>query len=142
MDVVPLIMRYIRIEMRSHGVAGLSIPHFRALIFLYRNESASLSQVADDIGLTLSSASRIIDLLASRKLVIRKVLADDRRFVSLKLTRRGQAALQRARRGTEAHLGEKIAALSATQQAMVAEAMQTIRPLFAATRRSASDKSG
>ena len=36
MDVVPLVMRRIRMEMRSQRMPSLSVPQLRALIYLYR----------------------------------------------------------------------------------------------------------
>jgi DNA-binding MarR family transcriptional regulator len=134
MDVVPLVMHRIRTEMRSHRTPGLSLPQFRTLIYLYRNEGASLSQVADRIGLSLSSMSKIVDSLLTRRLVIRRVLPDDRRYMSLKLSARGLTELTRTRQITEARLAEVLAALSPAQQASLVEALQTLRSLFAPER--------
>ena len=130
MEVIPLAMRYIRMEMRSRRMRGLSIPQFRAMIFLYRNEGASLSEVANHVGLTLPSVSKIIDALVIRKLVIRTALRNDRRYISLKLSKLGRDTLIKARRGTEASLAGKIAALSPSQQALISEAMQTLASVF------------
>ncbi|MCX5999878.1 MAG: hypothetical protein NTU41_09910, partial [Chloroflexi bacterium] len=59
MDVVPLVMRRIRMEMRRQGMPGLSVPQLRALIYLYRNEGASHSELAEHIGLGLPSMSKM-----------------------------------------------------------------------------------
>ena len=133
MDVVPLIMRFIRVEMRSQRTRALSISQFRTLVFLYRNKGASLSEVANSIGLGLPSASKTIDALAERKLVIRTVLTGDRRYISLRLSERGHAMLAKARRSTEACLAERIATLSPAQQAMVCETMQALGSVFVQT---------
>jgi DNA-binding MarR family transcriptional regulator len=140
MEVVPLVMRYIRMEMRSRRMRGLSIPQFRTLVFLDRNEGASLSEVANNISLTLPSASKIIDALVTRKLVIRTALPHDRRYSSLKLTKLGRATLMQARHGTEASLAEKIATLSPAQQTMVAETMQALGSIFMPTQGPSEDK--
>jgi DNA-binding MarR family transcriptional regulator len=140
MDVIPLVMRYIRMEMRSRRMRGLSIPQFRTLVFLYRNEGASLSEVANNIGLTLPSVSKIIDALVIRKLVIRTLLPDDRRYISLKLSKLGHTTLMKAWRDTEASLAEKMAALSPAQQAMVSEAMQALASIFAPMETFSGDK--
>jgi DNA-binding MarR family transcriptional regulator len=68
LDVAPLIMRAIRADMRAHRHAGFSVPQFRMLAFLNRNEGASLSGLAEFIGLTLPSASTMVDTLVARKL--------------------------------------------------------------------------
>jgi len=141
MDAIPLVMRYIRMEMRSRRMRGLSVPQFRTLVFLRRNEGASLSEVANNVGLTLSSASKTIDALVTRKLVIRTALPDDRRYISLKLSKLGRATLMQARRGAEASLAEKIAALSPAQQAIISEAMQALGSVFAPMQTPSGDKS-
>jgi DNA-binding MarR family transcriptional regulator len=140
MDVVPLVMRYIRMEMRSRRMRGLSIPQFRILVFLYRNEGATLSEVANNVGLTLPSASKTIDALVTRKLVIRTVSPDDRRYISLKLSKPGRATLMQARRATEASLAEKVAALSPAQQAMVSETMRALGSVFVPMERPSPNK--
>jgi DNA-binding MarR family transcriptional regulator len=140
MEVVPLVMRYIRMEMRSRRMRGLSIPQFRTLVFLDRNEGASLSKVANNISLTLPSASKIIEALVIRKLVIRTALPRDRRYSSLKITKLGRATLTKARRGTATSLAEKIAALSADQQAIIVEAMKDLSSIFLPTETPSADK--
>src|SRR6266536_982420 len=90
LEVVPLIMRYIRIEMRRSRGSDLTVPQFRTLAFLTTNEGASLSSLADHIGLTLPSASKLVDGLVERKLVQRKTCPDDRRRMTLLLTGSGR----------------------------------------------------
>jgi DNA-binding MarR family transcriptional regulator len=141
MDVVPLVMRRIRLEMRSQRMPSLSVPQFRALIYLRANEGASLSELADYVGLELPSMSKAVDVLVVRGLVVRRGLPDDRRYVSLRLSARGQIQLERARRITEAHLMEALGVLSSAQQAKIVEALQELRLVFA-PERAAAPKEG
>jgi DNA-binding MarR family transcriptional regulator len=131
MEVVPRMMQRIRLEMRSHRTPGLSVPELRTLIYLYRNEGASLSAVAEHIGLKLPSMSKIVDALVARKLVIRRALAHDRRYISLRLSAHGLAELKRTRRITEARLAEELSVLLPEQQARVFEALQMLGHVFA-----------
>lgn len=130
LDVVPLVMRVLRSEMRSHRGPGLSVPHFRVLAFLDKNEGASLSEVADSVGLRLPSMSTLVDGLVDRGLVTRAPSASDRRRLALCLTPRGRSNLAAARRATQAKLSELLLDLSAKEQATVIDAMQILRPLF------------
>ena len=132
LEVVPLIMRAIRAELRSHRRPDLSLPQFRVLAFLSRHEGASLSDVAEHIGLTLPSMSKAIDGLVRRELVTRQVRPEDRRRVTLKLTQSGQTMLEAARAATQAHLGQLLTALPASERATVMQAMQVLHPIFAA----------
>jgi len=139
-DVVPLVMRRIRMEMRSQRMPSLSVPQLRALIYLNGNEGASLSELANHVGLKLPSMSKAVDVLVRQGLVIRRALPDDRRYASLRLSAHGLAELKRARRITEAHLAEALAVLSPAQQARVVEALQALRPVFAPERAAAAEE--
>ena len=141
MEVVPRVMQRIRTEMRSHRAAGLSVPELRTLIYLYRNDGVSLSEVANHIGLKLPSMSKTIDTLVNRKLVIRKALADDRRYNTLKLSANGLVELRRTRRLTEARLAEALSVIPPEQQVRVVEALKTLGKVFA-PENVAADKGG
>ncbi len=134
LEVVPLIMRAIREQMRGHRAAEVSVPQFRALGFLERHEGASLTDVADHIGLTLPSMSKLMDGLVERKLAKREFDTLDRRRVTLGLTPRGRAVLQAARDSTHAYLAEVLVHLSPSERSTVVEAMQVLRPLFQSER--------
>lgn len=130
MDTVPLIMRVIRAEMRSHRAPDLSVPQFRALLYVSRRPGASLSDVAEHLGLSLPSVSKLVDRLVTRGLVTRQSAADDRRRVTLALTEAGQATLQEAVQFTRARLLEDLATLPAEECAVVVQAMTILRRIF------------
>ena len=130
LETVPLVMRTVRAEMRRHRTADLSVPQFRTLNYLNRQAGASLSQVAEHVGLTLPSTSLLVDGLVERKLILRNTHAADRRRITLTLTARGQSVLEAAHGATQAALAEQLAALSAKDRMIVAQAMQALRPLF------------
>jgi DNA-binding MarR family transcriptional regulator len=129
-DVVPLIMRTLVGEMRRHRTTDLSVPQFRTLAFLNRHEGACLSDVAEHIGLTLPSMSKMIDGLVARRLVLRYVHPTDRRRVTLSLTERGGGALQVAREATRAFLAGRLGTLPESQLAAIVQVMGVLRPIF------------
>jgi DNA-binding MarR family transcriptional regulator len=135
MDAVLLGMRTIRSEMRGKRPEDVSVPQFRVLTFLRRREGASLSDVAEHVGLTLPSMSKAVDGLVKRGLVARETSSYDRRRVTLALTADGKEALQAATQATRARIAEMLDTLSPEEQATVVEAMQILRPLFASYRR-------
>jgi DNA-binding MarR family transcriptional regulator len=130
LDVVPIVMRSIRAELRRHRTADLSIPQFRTLAFIDRNVDASLSDVAEHIGLTLPSMSKIVEGLVVRKFVTRQTHTADRRRMMLALTARGKTALQTSREATRACLAEDLAGLTERQRDTIAQAMEILRPVF------------
>jgi DNA-binding MarR family transcriptional regulator len=129
-DTVPLVMRTIRAEMRSHRSLDLSVPQFRALAFLGRQPGASLSDVAAHIGLTLPSISKMIDRLVARDLVMRRSAPEDRRRMCLELTPLGEATLQVAAKATRDRLAERLATLSPDERAAIIQAMRSLHMLF------------
>jgi DNA-binding MarR family transcriptional regulator len=133
-DSVPLVMRTIRAEMRSHRSPDLSVPHFRTLAYLHRHPGASLSDVAAHIGLTLPSISKMVDRLVARELVTRRSGPQDRRRICLELTPQGESTYQAAASATRARLAERLAALSPDERATIGQAMRTIKVLFGAER--------
>src|SRR5262245_66456418 len=97
METVPLVMRFIRMEMRSRRAPSLSVPQFRVLTFLSRRPGAPLSGVAEHLGVTRSTASAIIERLVRRRLVSRTAHPQERRCVVLTLTPTGAQHLQPGR---------------------------------------------
>ncbi|HUI06789.1 MAG TPA: MarR family winged helix-turn-helix transcriptional regulator [Verrucomicrobiae bacterium] len=131
MDTVPLILRFIRSQMRRHRIAGLSVTQFRVLLFISRCRGSSLSAVADHVGLSLPSVSRMADNLATRGLLVRRPRPDDRRGISLRVTPRGERAVRAALNATQADLAEKLGRLNGQQRTVVVRSMQALRPVFA-----------
>ena len=130
LDTVPLIMQFIRVEMRRSRGPGISVPQFRVLTFLNRTEGASLSAVADRVGLSLPAMSRLVDGLVTRDLVGREESAEDRRRVVLRLTPLGKDLVRTARAGAQARLAEVLATLSAANRAEISQAMESMRTVF------------
>ncbi len=131
METVPLVMRLIRVEMRSHRSPDLSVPQFRALLYVSRRAGASLSDVAEHLGLTLPSTSRLVDRLVERGLLTRASAPDDRRRMILGITPDGQTVLDAAAGATRARLMERLATLSPQECETVIAAMHLLQRVFA-----------
>ena len=130
LDIVPIVMRVIRIEMRNQRSADLAIPQFRALLFISRNPGTSLLSVADHLGLTSPTVCRMVDGLVLKRLVRREPSSKDRRKVTLTLTSRGQEILEKARNGTQARLAKVLSRLTPEEGKIVFQAMKLLQPLF------------
>lgn len=140
LQAIPMVMRAIRKEMRSYRGADLSVPKFRVLIFLNRNEGASLSDIAEHMGLTLPSMSKMIDGLVARNMVIRQMDPGDRRRVTLAPTSLGRTIMQSAYEATAARLAERLAALPASGCRTILKAMQILEPIFVSHRETKTAK--
>jgi len=130
LDAVPIVMRVIRRELRKYGAREISVPQYRALGFVYRNEGASLSELADHVGLTLSTMSTLVDGLAAQGLVNRREDPEDRRRMTLTLTEFGRNRHEAARDAALISLREMLRQLSPSDRATVTRAMQVLRERF------------
>ncbi len=130
LDVVPTIMRTIRAEMRSRRTTDLTVPQFRALLFLNRNPGVTLSAVTEHLGLTAPTVCKMVDGMVANRLVTRMPSSSDRRKVILTLTVEGQTILEKARSGTQARLMDVLASLTPEDRDSVHHVMQLFQTLF------------
>jgi DNA-binding MarR family transcriptional regulator len=129
LDVLPPVIWFIRKRMRSFR-RGLSLPQFRALVFIDAQPDASLSACADHLGASKPTTSRIVAGLVRRGLLARCGCPDDRRQMELSLTARGREVLHAARGGTQELLAEALVGLSASQQQTLVQATEILGGIF------------
>lgn len=130
LDGLPQTIWFIRRQMRGHRGGSLTVPQFRALVLLSRYPAASLSDVADHLGSTLPSVSRMVAGLVARGFIIRQGTDGDRRRVSLACSRRGQAVLARAQGVTQTRLANELTRLSDAERTMVMEGARLLQRTF------------
>jgi len=130
MDTAPRIMQTIRVEMRRGRGSDISIPQFRTMAFIQRNPDSSLSSLAEHLGLTLPSVSKLVDGLVKQKLIVRQESKTDRRRLTLGLTSIGLSIVKTARANAQANLAKKLESLSSTELDTIYQAMQSLRPIF------------
>ena len=129
LETTPLVHWFIRSQMRGYR-RGLSLPQFRCLVKIDRHPSATLSAVAEHLGASLPTASRIIAGLVDKGVAARHNAAQDRREVSLALTARGKAMLRAARAATQRRMGTELSSLSPAQRQAVVNAMAILKGVF------------
>jgi DNA-binding MarR family transcriptional regulator len=130
METVPLVMRFIRMEMRSRRAPSLSLPQFRVLTFLSRKPGVPLSSVAEHLGVSRSTASATVDRLVRRKLVRRTTHPEERRSVVLTLTPAGAEHLQQAREAASARMAKVLAGLPAADLLQVMKGLTLLGSAF------------
>jgi DNA-binding MarR family transcriptional regulator len=130
LEVVPLIMRAMRAEVRRQRAPELSMPQFRALAFVGRNKGAALSDVAAFLGLGLPSASKLIDGLVASKFVVREIALGDRRKVYLALSPAGHAKFKVMVTQSRNFLAGKVAHFSGSQRRHLTEILAALRLTF------------
>jgi DNA-binding MarR family transcriptional regulator len=130
METVPLVMRFIRTEMRSRRAPSLSVPQFRVLTFLSHRPGAPLSSVAEHLGVARSTASALVDRLVRRHLVNRTTHPEERRSVVLTLTPAGTQHLQQAREAASTWMAKVLAGLPAADLLQVTQGLTLLGCAF------------
>ncbi len=133
LDTLPCVMWFVRRQMRSRRTKGLSVPQFRTMAMLSKCDSASLSAVAENLGCSMPTASRLVTGLVGKGLIQRRGCRDDRRQVSLQLTSRGHAALASAWTGTQATLAQKLSQFCPDDCSTLVEALRLLADTFGST---------
>ena len=107
----------------SEDVGGVSPVQLRALTALRQKGDANLAQLAEDIGITVSTGSRLVDRLVGADWVHRAPSMSDRREVSLTLTEAGKRLLRRYDRRRVALMKERLERLPAERRVAVVAAL-------------------
>ena len=130
LETVPLVMRVIRQEMRGSGTASLSVPQFRVLAFLGRHRGASLSVVAEHLGIADATASAMVERLVQRGFVSRETHPQERRRVVIDLTTAGAALLREARERARAYLAASLTARQASSLERLGKSLELLRQVL------------
>jgi DNA-binding MarR family transcriptional regulator len=133
METIPLIMRFIRADMRAIGATTLSVPQFRTLAFLDRYPGSSLSDLADHLGVTPATASATTERLVQQLYVRREQHPQERRRLVLSLTEAGTQHLQQARTKTRCQIARLLEQLTEEQVQQIEESLLLLRQVFEPT---------
>lgn len=130
MDTIHPVMQFIRTEMRSHREPSLSVPQFRVLAFLDAQPGASLSEVAEHLGVTRATASTMTDRLVQRGLVDRVEDPQERRQIMLSLTATGSKQLQEMQRLTSCKIADLLQELTMEELENVSTGLSILKQVF------------
>lgn len=114
----------------------VDLVQFRILVVVASRGPCSLGEVADAIGLHLSTASRTVDRMAATGLLQRSARPDDRRNLELTLSPAGEALVGRVLRRRRAALKRVVEGLSERKARRLAAALSD----FAAVAGEPSDR--
>ena len=107
-------------------VGEISPVQLRALTVLRETTGANLVQLAQGMGVTVSTASRLVDRLVAAGLAERRPAPHTRREIRLSLTRAGRATLSRYDRLRLDGLNSCLANLPAGQHEPLLAALRTL----------------
>ncbi len=127
LESVPPVMRAIRARMREGRAEGLSVPQFRALLYVRRHPGTDLSSVAEHLGASMPSMSELVSRLVRDGLMVRSADPASRRRVRLSLSDEGDRLLSEARRRTLDWLTLRLATASPERLARIEAALRELR---------------
>lgn len=130
METVPLVMRVVRAEMRRQGAASMSVPQFRTLGFVARHPGASLTDVADHLGIAAPTASALVDRMVRQGLLKRAGHPNERRRITLTLSQAGMRRLDRARAATRRRIMELVKDLPPIQLRRITGGLDVLARTF------------
>ena len=131
LETVPLLMRAIRARMREERPEVISVPQFRALLYIRRHPGTDLSAVAGHVGTSLPAASELVARLVRQQLVARETDPGSRRRIRLTLSSSGLADLEAAELRTTEWLVELLSRLDAARLLALTEGLHDLRALAA-----------
>lgn len=112
---------------RRHRGGRPSMIHLRAMGVLSKRPGATLSMLSDQLALTLSATSRLVDTLVHKGLLVRTIPPGNRRTLSLELTPRGAKILDTCMRQTQMELAQPLSRLSPRQRAALCRTLSSLR---------------
>lgn len=107
-------------------VPDLTLTQLRALFAIELRAPASVGALADSLGLSLASASALVDRLVRAELVRRRDDPLDRRRVLVSLSATGAALVQRFEAGKRAGFRREIAAMTRRERIALATALDAL----------------
>ena len=90
LESIPVVMHYIRRGIRRELGDKASVPQIRALSFIRRHPSSTLTTVSEYLAVSNATTSSIVDRLVKKGLVTRSEDPKERRCLQLSLTQKGQ----------------------------------------------------
>lgn len=118
------------VAVASRALAGIrhdvTMPQFRVLVLLGQAGQMTVAQLAADLQVVPSTATRMCDRLLTKKLITRRSDRRDRRRAVLALSAAGEALLAESTRRRTEEIARLLAVIPADEHARVAEALRTL----------------
>lgn len=89
----------------------LSIPEWRVLLMLSRNDSCSLNELVSLTGVPQSTLSRVIDRMEKKEFLIRIKKAGDNRFSDIRIEQKGIESVTPATNALQQACNQALASL-------------------------------
>jgi DNA-binding MarR family transcriptional regulator len=118
------------VAVASNALAGLTpevtLPQFRALVLLEARGAMTVADLAVELGVAPSTASRMCDRLVAKKLVRRTVDRTDRRRMRLTLQAAGRALIAASTKRRKQQIARLLKTIPVTERLQLSAALQML----------------
>ena len=104
----------------------LTMPQLKVVLLLFTGGPARMSVIASDLGVTLATATGVVDRLVQRGLVAREGNPEDRRVVLCRLSKQGQNLIGGLWQVSREQLRGLMRVLAPQQLELIAEALKAL----------------
>jgi DNA-binding MarR family transcriptional regulator len=131
LEVIPRTMRNVRAEIRKFAADEFTTPQYRLLAKVHR-QPASNQELADWLGVSAPTISKMIDKLVERGLVNRESLqfGSDRRQIRITATPEGSERVARVSRAVQRSFAKRLAALPEPRRRELIRGLNVLQGLF------------
>lgn len=124
-----LVLGMVRAEVARTPGSGLTLTQMRSLGFLIGSPGASLSELAEHLGVQMPTTSKVVEELVQQRWVIRDVVPDNRRKLTLSITPKGRKVVEKAAEPAMTRMAVLLDQLSVRERQTIARAMSLLHPL-------------
>ncbi|MGD0153770.1 MAG: MarR family transcriptional regulator [Thermacetogeniaceae bacterium] len=122
-----LLTRKLGLLEKSEAICcGVTLSQCHAIVEIARAGSISVNDLANMLGLDKSTMSRTINTLVERDLVTREPDSENRRYLSIGLTTKGQALFSEIESGMEQYYQDVYNSLPETKRDQVLESLEIL----------------
>ncbi|OGO59795.1 MAG: hypothetical protein A2029_02080 [Chloroflexi bacterium RBG_19FT_COMBO_47_9] len=102
---------------------GLTMAQFGAMLRIYHKGACGVSDIGNDLGVTKSAVSQMLERLVQQKIITRSEDPTDRRIKQIALTDKGRQILQESSHANHVWLEELASKLTPAEQEQVKDAL-------------------
>ena len=126
-ELLRVLIRKLGILERSEAACcEITLSQCHTLIEIGRAGALSVNELSDRLGLDKSTVSRSADKLVLDGLLLREEAANDRRYVSLKLTSKGNESYNALEQRMTDYFGTVISSIDPAEREMVLKGLQSL----------------
>ncbi|MDY6916720.1 MAG: MarR family transcriptional regulator [Chloroflexota bacterium] len=113
----------------------LTMPQLKVVLLLFLNGQMRMSDIASALGVSLATATGVVDRLVDRGIILRENDASDRRVVLCRLSEKGQSLTDVLWQSARERARELLLAMTPSRLQLVNEALEALLQAGAVTKK-------